>query len=162
MVIEAVRAFPGETGGILLGYWAVPDREVVITTKIGPGPKALHEPRRFVPDADYQEAELARRYALDRARFTYLGDWHSHPLGTRRLSRLDRRTLRQIASYADARAPNPLMAILTPGAESMTWEIAVWHFRSRQARIGTRRAEISLLQLRSFQNFSDDGRGAIE
>ena len=72
---------------------------------IGPGPAAVHAARRFAPDADYHEHEVARRYEASGRVDGYLGDWHTHPLGRPRLSRADRRTLRLIARSSAARAP---------------------------------------------------------
>jgi integrative and conjugative element protein (TIGR02256 family) len=123
MIAEADRAFPKETGGVLIGYWAVPLMEVVITDATGPGPKAIHNAYGFLPDAKYQEEEIARIYNDSGRMYTYLGDWHSHPNGGSRLSRRDRRTARAIATHAPARTPVPLMAILA--AES-PWTLNIW------------------------------------
>src|SRR5262245_43580637 len=79
MTIEADRTFPDETGGVLLGYWAKPYSEVVVTQLIGPGPRAIHKRNRFIPDSDYQEEEIARLYKESGHLHVYLGDWHTHP-----------------------------------------------------------------------------------
>lgn len=128
MVDEVHRAYPLETGGILLGYWAVPFTEVVITDVIGPGPDAMHCEDRFVPDAEYQERELARRYQEASQLYGYLGDWHSHPSGRDRPSWRDYRTLRVIAAYPEARAPVPVMGILSCDEG---WTIRVWRYLPR-------------------------------
>src|SRR4051794_35166071 len=98
MIAEANRAYPTETGGILMGYWARPNLEAVVTRVIGPGPNAIHTPVRFVPDTEYQERKIAEVYARSGRLETYLGDWHTHPGSScGKLSRQDRRTLRRIA-----------------------------------------------------------------
>lgn len=120
---EADRLFPRETGGILLGYRA--DGQTVVTAIIGPGPKADHQVDGFRPDYDFQEAEIARRYAASQRRETYLGDWHSHPgADDAQMSFKDRITLSRIARFGPARAPEPLMAILfgEPGG----WRCGLW------------------------------------
>lgn len=125
MVAEADRAYPNETGGVLVGYWARLGREVIITHAVGPGPNAVHVPKRFVPDAEYQEREIARLYSWSGRRQTYLGDWHTHPntvMG--KLSRQDRRTLRQIVCDPAARAPFALMCILAGRPDA--WNYHVW------------------------------------
>ena len=144
---EADRAFPLETGGVLLGYWVTPGEEVVVADAIGPGPRAHHAAKRFRPDRDYQEAEIARRYEASGRYHTYLGDWHSHPRASPHLSRLDRRALRAIAREEDARAPVPLMAVLGFGTP---WVLAVWCLapsRRLRWRPGTRLTE---LRIQSF------------
>lgn len=132
MVAEADRAFPLETGGVLLGYWTRPFEEVVVAGAIGPGPNASHAARRFCPDAAYQEDEIARRYQASGRLHTYLGEWHSHPDAGPRLSRLDRRTLMAIAAHPEARASTPIMAILVRGG---SWIPHIWRFGPK--RIGS-------------------------
>ncbi len=125
MVCEAERVSPDETGGALIGYWAEPYREAVITDVTGPGPNALHFPYNFLPDDEYQEAEIARLYHASGRLHTYLGDWHTHPRSSSDLSRLDRRTLRKVATHPEARAPVPLMAVLGGGPR---WTLKVWKY----------------------------------
>ncbi len=125
---EANSKFPLETGGILMGYWARPLREVVITIAIGPGPNALHEPTRFAPDHDFQCAQIGNVYCASSRTETYLGDWHAHPFGGRSLSRSDQRTLRRIAQTPTARLRNPLMLLLA--GEPLSWEITIWCYQS--------------------------------
>lgn len=142
MGAEAERVFPNETGGVLLGYWSRPFQEVVITNVVGPGPSAIHRRNRFVPDSTYQEKEIARHYKESRRMHTYLGDWHTHPRTSPHLSRQDRSTLRRIATYAPARSPVPLMAVL---AGPSPWKLAVWRatpLRSAQLILHLRTAPL--------------------
>jgi len=127
MVREAERAFPSETGGVLLGYRdSEDDNRIQVMFAVGPGPLAVHEPVRFQPDGKWQEEEIARLYRDSGRIATYLGDWHSHPQGSTRTSKLDRSTARRIARHRPARAPRPLLLILagapgtwTPAAHSL-------------------------------------------
>jgi integrative and conjugative element protein (TIGR02256 family) len=121
---EATSRFPLETGGVLMGYWDTQGSDVVITTAIGPGPRASHRPTGFMPDQQYQLDQIARHYEGSGRRFTYLGDWHTHPRGTEALSGRDRRTLAWIARAPEARAPHPLMLLAVGGDP---WELVVWH-----------------------------------
>jgi len=118
---EAARRDPYETGGVLLGYWA--EESAVIADMVGPGPSAVHGPHRFVPDAEYQETEIAERYAASGRVITYMGDWHSHPGGEGRISRLDLRTLRRIAREPAARLVSPIMLVVFGGDP---WRLAAW------------------------------------
>lgn len=90
---EAERLFPVETGGVLIGYWVKPFKEVVITHATGPGTKAVHKSHSFLPDGEYQEAEIKRHYQDSGRIHTYLGDWHSHGAGEAYLSHIDKKTL---------------------------------------------------------------------
>ena len=124
---EADDHHPNETGGILLGYWAR-EGEAVVTSVVGPGPRATHGPYGFGPDNEYQERELAVAYAESDGRIAYLGDWHTHPGSVAEPSGKDRGTIRRIAREPEARCPEPLMVIL---GQRERWQFAAW-----QGRIG--------------------------
>jgi integrative and conjugative element protein (TIGR02256 family) len=121
--LEAARRAPWETGGVLLGYWSPVGDEPVVTSYIGPGPNAVHQRYRFLPDHCFHLTEIARQYEASGRRLTYLGDWHTHPGGGGGLSELDSKTLLQIARKPAARAPRPLMVVLAPGP---CWSIHAW------------------------------------
>ena len=125
---EAGRTFPLETGGILMGYWTRPLREVVVTVAIGPGPNAVHERLSFAPDHEFQCAQIADTYRSTNRTETYLGDWHAHPFGSGSLSRSDQNTLGRIARTRTARLKHPLMLVLA--GEPAGWEIAIWCYHS--------------------------------
>lgn len=133
MIAEAERALPLETGGVFLGYWSEPEHEVVITHAIGPGPNASHAHDRFVPDAEFHEREIDRLYLKANRLLSYLGDWHSHPLGSGSLSRTDRRTLKLIADHRPARAATPIMGVLS---EPSSWSFSVWSLLPMRIRGG--------------------------
>lgn len=124
---EVTATYPLESGGVLMGrrhggsYWTVDH-------VIGPGPNAHHSPTRFSPDLAWQHERIAERFYCTGGMSTYLGDWHSHP-GMRhgRMSRIDKRALREIIDSEAAQCPEPLMMILWGGPT--TWGSAVWHAR---------------------------------
>lgn len=132
---EADRVAPCETGGVLVGYWARPAREVVITAVLGPGPRAVHLEERFEPDSEYHRREVARLYEASGRLHSYLGDWHTHPRSGPWPSPLDHKTLRTIARDPGARAATPLMAILgvaEPGDSRRV--LLVWRHVPRSER----------------------------
>jgi integrative and conjugative element protein (TIGR02256 family) len=108
MVEEARHCLPHETGGAFMGYWPDPST-VVITDVIGPGPNSKRTRHSFYPDAEYHDYEIERIYVASDRFHTYLGDWHTHPNGSARTSRKDRKTLSAIASDPGARAPRPII-----------------------------------------------------
>lgn len=126
---EAQRKAPLETGGVLMGYWAYDESSVVIADIVGPGPNAVHERTRFVPDHRYQDREIERIYKESGRRLTYLGDWHSHPDGPMILSVVDRLTQLRIGSHRAARAPHAVMAIIAGGRP---WTLGVWQLVRRK------------------------------
>lgn len=134
---EARACEPEETGGVLLGYRGHDDPlSVRVVQQVGPGPGAVHAPRRFEPDGEWQDARIAEAYERSGRVVTYLGDWHSHPGGSARPSRTDRRTARRIAHTRAARTRRPLMLILWGG--SGDWCVAVHRWsrcRLREANV---------------------------
>lgn len=124
MLSEATAVFPLETGGVLLGYRHTFD--VVVLEAVGPGPQSQHSKTGFSPDSEFQEREIIRRFHETEGRIVYVGDWHSHPAGGSALSRLDKATLKRIATFAPAFNPTPLMAILY----GPPWKLAAWQYQS--------------------------------
>lgn len=130
----AWRAWPYETGGILLGHTS--KTTTTVSVVIGPGPKAQHERHGFTPDADWQAAEVAKAWNLDRS-VEYLGDWHTHPGGTTRFSDLDRQAAVTISRSAAARQPRPVLLVLALGSDGGTGAAAAFlvNGKLRPARI---------------------------
>jgi integrative and conjugative element protein (TIGR02256 family) len=127
MVQEGKRTVPNETGGTLMGYWSS-ESNVVITHVIGPGPRARHTRYAFYPDLDFHDREIERIYIESGRINTYLGDWHTHPQGGNNTSQRDRKTLLNIASAPEARAPKPLMAILSIRRD---YSLAIWYWEGK-------------------------------
>lgn len=125
MIAEAERCAPIETGGCLMGYRIADTHETVVVHVIGPGPCPQADPTTFEPDYEYQQTEIQRLYDESGRRHTYLGDWHSHPVGSTALSRRDRRALGVIARTKEARQPYPLMAIVAGGDP---WKLCIWRY----------------------------------
>lgn len=134
MSCEAQRRQPDESGGVLMGYADQANPDLIrVTTQIGPGPNATHRPSRFEPDADWQCDQVAHCYEKSGRIATYLGDWHSHPSGLARPSRLDRKTARSISRSPEARLPHPLMLILAGIAD---WAPQAYRYRLWRLRKG--------------------------
>jgi integrative and conjugative element protein (TIGR02256 family) len=123
MVREADARAPLETGGVLLGV--ADAANVWIDTIVGPGPSAQHTRTSFIPDADYQSEKVADAYRASGRRLAYLGDWHTHPGGSPRISWRDRRTLRLISHDTAARQSHPIMFILGYGDP---WSGMAWRY----------------------------------
>ncbi len=116
MSVEATLSSPLETGGVLMGRWT--DGQPLVTSIVGPGPKAVHRTHGFSPDYEFQEAEIRRRFTSSGGWETYLGDWHTHPGESHaKLSRQDRQTLGRISRDPGSQAPRPLMIVLIGGPD---------------------------------------------
>jgi len=134
MVVEAERMAPRETGGIFLGWQQSAKRPFIeITHMIGPGPRADHEYKSFEPDYKFQSTETDRIFQLAPKGITYLGDWHTHPTGTAKLSWQDRTCLHKIARSPVSRNPTPIMVVLS-GLDN--WQPRAWKYRPVFPRLG--------------------------
>lgn len=146
------QRFPLETGGMLLGYEA-DNGEAVVTTVIGPGRNAKHRRYRFSPDAEYQQAELTAHHLRTAGRETYLGDWHTHPLGSTTLSLLDKRTLTRIACAPSSGTIKPIMAILGGGREN--WDVGAVRFLGWKRRFPFNRYDLASLSPQFYESSSN-------
>jgi integrative and conjugative element protein (TIGR02256 family) len=117
---EANLAYPLETGGVLVGYIAKNGAPVVFGA-IGPGPIAVHRRQRFTPDHAWQCQQLDNVFDKSSGLWVYVGDWHTHPDGSPRMSWLDHRTLRAIAKHRQAEISNPLMLIGGGPPQNRVW-----------------------------------------
>ncbi len=131
---EAVHFMPKETGGMLLGYVRSGrgHLDFVVTARVAGGPRAEHQPDRFVPDGDWQQRKLERAYRDSGRVASYLGDWHSHPTGGLQPSRIDRRTAARVAATKAARAPIPVCLILS--ATAVACDARVYTFERKRFR----------------------------
>jgi integrative and conjugative element protein (TIGR02256 family) len=107
---EARRWRVRETGGILIGYWA-DETQAVITHASGPGPNAKHGLYTFEPDSSYAQRHLNKIYRESGGRFSYIGDWHTHPLGSLVPSESDSATTFGVAADPAYRAPRPVLLL---------------------------------------------------
>jgi len=152
MYLEAERHQPYETGGCLLGYWDKLSNAVVITQSIGPGPNAKHSKYKFWPDHEWQASAIAEIYNESEYSSTYLGDWHSHPLHLNSgLSWRDYRTLSRIAHYPPARAPMPVMAVISGGSP---WTIRIWYLVRKRFKIFSIGMQEEILQIKIYDHQS--------
>lgn len=130
---EAGYCHPLETGGVLLGYSDLDDpNNILVSAQIGPGPKAVHRHARFAPDAEWQQERIEKTYCDSGQVVTYLGDWHSHPVGGSHPSRIDRRTARRISRTRRARAPQPLIIVAHGGPGE--WRLSPYRWSRRRLR----------------------------
>jgi integrative and conjugative element protein (TIGR02256 family) len=108
---EARRHRLVETGGPLFGFDDEDLDELVIVGAGGPGPRAKHRPRSFVPDRDAVDRAIARVHEASEGRYAFLGSWHTHPFGRAFPSGTDTRTATEIANDEGADLPRPLVLI---------------------------------------------------
>lgn len=121
---DADHWYDRETGGTFMGYWA-DSQSAVVTTMIPGGPNAIRERTSFLPDQDWQQAQIADHYERSGRLDTYLGDWHTHPdAASGRLSWKDRACLKRIIRTPAARNPTPIMMLMC--GDRNGWVLHSW------------------------------------
>jgi len=113
-----------ETGGPLFGFIS-DDDEAVVARAYGPGPKAKHRPRSYVPDSQETQRLIDSHY--DNDGLSYLGEWHTHPQGQATPSGRDANFLSNLAEDAAAGTPEPVALILAT---------RIFHFRVQAEELG--------------------------
>jgi len=79
-----------ESGGILVGAYRGPHIEIFSFTT--PGPKDLRQAYSFVKRDPSHQSTATNAWKQSRGKATYLGEWHTHPLGAPEPSAIDRHT----------------------------------------------------------------------
>jgi integrative and conjugative element protein (TIGR02256 family) len=100
-----------ETGGPLFGFENEDTDGLVVVGAGGPGPRAKHRRRLFVPDREAVDRAIAQVHEASEGRYAFLGSWHTHPLGRPAPSPTDIATARDVADDEDADLPQPLVLI---------------------------------------------------
>ena len=108
---EARRHRWRETGGPLFGFDDEASDQLVIVGAGGPGPRAKHRRRLFVPDREAVDRAILRVHEASEGRFAFLGSWHTHPLGAPTPSWTDITTAREVAADRATDLPRPLVLI---------------------------------------------------
>ena len=95
---EIDKAKPLETGGVLVGFFET--NIIQICNASSPGPKADHEEIFFQADPDFVDMFIDMEHANSGGRYSYLGEWHTHPQIDPEPSEIDLKSLEEIASTA--------------------------------------------------------------
>lgn len=87
-----------ETGGVLVGFFE--NNVINICNASPPGPKADHEEIFFQADPDFVDMFIDMEHANSGGKYSYLGEWHSHPQIKPVPSVIDLNSIEEIASTA--------------------------------------------------------------
>ena len=147
LTVEASAKAPLETGGVLMGYFGQPENTPVILWATGPGLQAVHLRNHYDPDYKFDESQIATMYKKTGRQIIYLGDWHTHPTPSARLSYRDKRTLRRIAVSKSARIGTPLMLVLSYDDQ---WDVTIWQGKLHKSYIWPNRLSTAELNVRLF------------
>jgi integrative and conjugative element protein (TIGR02256 family) len=143
---EAAKRRLRETGGALFGYETAGD--LVIARVIGPGPKAHHRRTRLIADPEHLQRVIDETHAETDGRLSYIGEWHTHPLGRARPSATDEETTARIAGLRGTDLPRPLVliqAIKPLHRHVQIGELAAFRRDSETARLDPQAIQLTML-----------------
>jgi integrative and conjugative element protein (TIGR02256 family) len=107
------RHSPSETGGILVGRIATP-RKTIYVTRLVPAPDSRGTPWVFTRGTEKLPEALERVQRRTGGLLTYVGEWHTHPMGGSDLSDTDKRAVISLRSMLDNVGLPTLVTIVTP------------------------------------------------
>lgn len=148
---EALKRRLVETGGALFGYEG--DVGVVVACAFGPGLRAKHGPRSFVPDRTTTAALMRLVREASETRYRFLGSWHTHPRGSALPSAVDRRTAADMSDQKDLLLPKPLVVIqATRGLrrEVGLADLRGWRWQARERQLTEIALELFELEHRFY------------
>jgi integrative and conjugative element protein (TIGR02256 family) len=73
--------FPNETGGVLLGSVFPYPKIIVITKLLFAPPDSIEKQNKFILGVSGLKEKIRKTESATNGKVTYLGTWHSHPLG---------------------------------------------------------------------------------
>lgn len=126
------KAWPNETGGILIGYYTVDHCCAVVTHVSAAPPDSRSGPTWFHRGVKGLYTQLLRLW-WHRQRY-YLGEWHFHPDSLPTPSTVDVQQMQVIAQSETYHCPEPLLIILG-GRPSLDWQLGVFVFPQGKPQI---------------------------
>lgn len=107
----AVKHYPKEFGGFLIGYYSNDLKTLILTDILSP--KEFKSYRvLFERSTKGIKEELLKFFKLKEKRY-YVGEWHSHPDASSRYSATDLNAMRSIAESETVRIKNPILLIVS-------------------------------------------------
>lgn len=103
------RAYPKETGGILIGHYSTDLRVAHVTSLSSAPPDSVAKRFSFVRGFQGLQQLLRRVW---RQKSYYLGEWHFHPDGEPSPSGTDSDQMQSIASAISYQCPEPVLLIV--------------------------------------------------
>lgn len=109
------RSGSRETGGVLLGRFHFKKRIVFVTEATGPPKDSTGRSYVFVRGVQNLPEEVQHAFDASGGLITYVGEWHTHPRGSGRLSPTDWDAVRQLRGLLDPDKHPTHILIVTPG-----------------------------------------------
>lgn len=106
---EAAKRRLLETGGPIFGYES--EGDVVVTKLYGPGSGARHRRASFSCRREWIADCIEEAFSESSGHWSYVGEWHTHPLGRATPSGQDIRAVARIAAAVEVELQRPTILI---------------------------------------------------
>ena len=113
----ALKHYPKEFGGFLIGYYSDDLKTLVLTDVLSPNEYRSHR-ALFERSTGGIKEKLLELFKLNKKRY-YVGEWHSHPNGSSRYSSTDLNAMQSIANSETIRIKNPILLILSINSQRL-------------------------------------------
>jgi integrative and conjugative element protein (TIGR02256 family) len=108
------RHSPSETGGILVGRIGATKKTVYVTRLVPAPPDSRGTPYVFTRGTERLPEALDQVRRRTAGLLTYVGEWHTHPMGGSDLSDTDKQAVISLRSILDRAGLPTLVTIVTP------------------------------------------------
>jgi integrative and conjugative element protein (TIGR02256 family) len=108
------RHSPSETGGILVGRIAATKKTIYVTRLVPAPPDSRGTPWIFTRGTEKLPEALDRVHRRTGGLLTYVGEWHTHPMGGSDLSDTDENAVISLRAILDHVGLPTLVTIVTP------------------------------------------------
>jgi len=122
----ARKAYPNETGGIIVGRYDDAHRTALVRKIEGPSSDSVSGPSTFQRGICGIDTLLTRLWLR---KVYYLGEWHFHPEPYPKASWIDELQMAELARTTKLRCPEPVLFIV--GLPDRGGHIAAYVFRDR-------------------------------
>lgn len=141
---EAVKSYPNETGGIVIGHYTRSRTTALVERATPPTPDSRGGRTSFYRGVRGLQKLLQRlwRRPTEERRY-YLGEWHFHPGANPAPSASDIGQMKRISQSDDYQCPEPILVILG-GRPPQEYDLEIWVFRrgSNPLKLGKAQAAV--------------------
>jgi integrative and conjugative element protein (TIGR02256 family) len=111
LVSQAIRAYPRETGGILVGHYG-DSHHLAVVDRVGPKSSDSRGRRTAFIRGGNKLRDFLSALWRSSPRLHYIGEWHTHPDAVPEPSGTDRASMWAIATDEREMCPEPVLVIL--------------------------------------------------
>ena len=123
----AIKAYPNEIGGLLIGKYSADLKSLNVTEFLLPT-NYHSSPISFIRNIDSLISKLKALFSVNKH---YIGEWHTHPDGSSQYSTTDLNAMINIANTDSVSIENPILLIVALSSNKIE-EYTFYHYKEKQ------------------------------